>query len=356
MESWYTMGDHIVASYVENVASRVVVFGLDGQVAGDITLPTQGSVGGLSADPFDSEAVFVFSSFFVPPTTYRYDVATGVLTEVARVETDVDVSRFELEQVTVASGDGTPINVYMVHPRGITRDGTQPVLLTGYGGFNIPLMPTFTRNIIHWLEQGGTYAVANIRGGGEFGEAWHQAGMLANKQNVFDDFEAVIRWFSDSGYSNPSRIAINGGSNGGLLMGAMITQCPEAFQAAVADVGLYDMVRFTQFPPAEIWMAEYGDPSEAAAFEYLLAYSPYHNVTDGTAYPSVLITTAEQDTRVSWRHSTKFAARLQDSTSSDRPVLFYMSRTTGHGAGTGQTDLVREFVRMYTFLETELGM
>jgi prolyl oligopeptidase len=239
----------------------------------------------------------------------------------------------------------------------MARDGSNPVLLTGYGGFNVSLLPGFARNALYWLEKGGVYAVANLRGGSERGEEWHRAGNLGNKERVFEDFEAVISWLSTSGVSRPERIGITGGSNGGLLMGAMITRIPDKFAAAASYVGLYDMLRYDRFPPAELWVTEYGSArASAEQFRWLYGYSPYHRVQDGTRYPAVLIETADHDSRVFWGHSTKFAARLQEATRSDRPVWFFMERQVGHGAGTGLSDLVRRYDRAYGFLEDALGV
>jgi prolyl oligopeptidase len=340
--------------YVEGLAARVALYDLTGHHEGDIPLPTRGSVGTLELSLDGRRLAFTFDSYFHPPTLYGFE--EGALVVLDRVAADIDTDAYRLTQVEVPSVDGTPINVFLVHRRDLVHDGTQPVLLSGYGGFSYAMLPGFSRNVLYWLERGGVYAVANIRGGGEYGEEWHQAGMLHNKPNTFADFEAVIRWLGTSGLSAPERIAIIGASNGGLLMGAMLTRCPEAFRAAVASVGLYDMVRFTEFPPAEIWMGEYGNPAEPADFQVLLGYSPYHNVVEGTAYPAVFVDTADQDTRVSWRHSTKFAARLQEATTGSAPILFYMLREQGHGAGTGMSDTVRQYVRYYTFIETELGV
>ena len=275
-----------VVSYVENVSSRLRLFDFAGEPLGEIDLPVQGSVRNVATQAGSDQVVFSFDSFFYPPTLHAYSPDQG-LTVVDRVAADIDPSGYALDQVEVTSADGTPINVFLVHRRDLEHDGDQPVLLNGYGGFNASMMPGFTRNTLYWLEQGGVYALANIRGGGEFGEEWHRDGMRENKRNVFDDFEAVIRWLSSSGLSRPERIAIIGASNGGLLMGAMVTRCPDAFRAAVSSVGLYDMVRFTEFPPAEIWISEYGDPQNADEFAYLIDYSPYHNVVGGEAYPAV---------------------------------------------------------------------
>jgi prolyl oligopeptidase len=275
-----------------------------------------------------------------------------------QVEAPLDLSTLEITQERVPSADGTPINVYLVHRRDLPRDGNAPVLLSAYGGFNISLLPSFQRHPLYWVERGGIFAVANLRGGGEFGEAWHRAGNLGNKEHVFEDMEAVIRWFSESsGWSQPSRIAITGGSNGGLLMGAMITRCPDAFGAAASYVGLYDMVRYHLFPPAELWITEYGSSEDATQFGWLSGYSPYHRVREGVHYPSVLIETADHDTRVHWGHSTKFAARLQEASGEADPAIwFYRERDVGHGAGTPVSSMVQRYVRMYAFVEHALGV
>jgi prolyl oligopeptidase len=352
-------GDRLVLHYVENVRSRIRVLEADGRVVRDVELPALGAVDNVSGQPGrrSTRVAMTFSSFFWAPSLLAFDVATDAApTRLDQVRTDVDPNAFELHQDAARSRDGTPINVYWMSKRGLARDGRLPVLLTGYGGFNVNLLPSFSRHALYWLERGGVYAVANLRGGAEFGEEWHRAGMFEKKTNVFDDMEAVIRWLSSSGISSPDRIAITGGSNGGLLMGAMITRCPDAFRATVAHVGLYDMVRYHRFPPAELWTTEYGDPERPDALRWLHGYSPYHNVRERTAYPAILITTADHDSRVHWAHSTKFAAALQEATSSDRPIYFHMERQVGHGAGTRITDVIRRYVRQYTFVEHELGM
>ena len=358
LDSFHPVGDLLVVPYVENVVSRLRIYGLDGSDRGDVELPLEiGSAGSLAVEPGSTVLTYQYTSFFFPPALFETDLLTGETRRIDAVEADIDASEYTVTRETVTSPDGTPINVFVVHRADMERDGNQPVLLNGYGGFNVSLTPGFARNTIYWLEQGGVYAVANIRGGGEFGEEWHQDGMLGNKQNVFDDFAAVIRWLGgESGISSPDRIAINGGSNGGLLMGAMLTQCPDAFRATITSVGLYDMVRYTLFPPAEIWISEYGDPDVAEDFEWLHAYSPYHNVEDGTAFPATLVLTADSDTRVSWQHSTKFTAALQDANSGDNQILFLMKRDQGHGAGTSLSDTVDEYVQRFTFIETELGV
>ncbi|MFK7987891.1 MAG: prolyl oligopeptidase family protein [Sandaracinaceae bacterium] len=345
--------EHMVVHRLENIASRLRLFTLEGEEAGSIELPDDGELFGLDADEATGRVAYGFSSFLHPPALYTWTLEGRASEELDRVQTDLDLSDFQLSRASVPSADGTPINVFYVHRRDLARDGTARVLLNGYGGFNVSLQPGFQRNAVYWVERGGVYAVANLRGGGEFGEEWHQAGNRGNKERVFEDFEAVIRWLgTDSGISDASRIAITGGSNGGLLMGALLTRAPDSFAATVSGVGLYDMVRYHRFPPAELWISEYGSAEDAEQFGWLHAYSPYHRVTEGTAYPATLITTADHDTRVHWAHSTKFTARLQEATGAPDPsIYFYMVRSVGHGAGTRLSDTVERYVRLYSFVD-----
>ncbi|MDO9022966.1 MAG: prolyl oligopeptidase family serine peptidase [Deltaproteobacteria bacterium] len=358
IEDFTLAGDRLVVSSLQNIASRLRSFTLDGADPRDIPLPAEGSAPSVVSNSGSPVVVFGFQSFFEPSAVMAVDARpSGLRPQVVDHATaDVDFSRFVVERAAVPSRDGTPINAFILRPRAATADGTNPVLLYGYGGFNVSLLPTFRRDPLYWLERGGIYVVANLRGGGEFGEEWHQAGAMGNKQHVYEDFEAVLGWLSSSRWSSPSRIAINGGSNGGLLMGAMLTRAPERFAATFASVGLYDMVRFARFPPAEIWTSEYGDPARPDAFAWLHAYSPYHRVRDGERYPAAWIETADHDTRVHWGHSTKFAARLQDAQAGSAPLYFYMQRDVGHGAGTQRSDELRRLTRMFTFLEDRLGM
>ncbi|MBL8603599.1 MAG: S9 family peptidase [Myxococcales bacterium] len=363
LEGFSLTASRIVAWRLEDIVSRVSLYDLQGRPQGALALPGDGSLGGVDTDARGETVALLYSSLVTPPTVLTVEgrgparAGQALRPEpLAAAQSDVDFSQLELERGRVRSADGTAVNVFLLHRRGIARDGSNPVLLYGYGGFNVPLLSRFLRDPLYWVERGGVYAMANLRGGSEFGEAWHRAGALDQKEHVFEDFEAVIAWLSSSGLSRPDRIALHGASNGGLLMGAMITRVPTQFRAAVAGVGLYDMVRFPQFPPAEIWMSEYGDPSRADDFRWLYRYSPYHRVVDGTAYPTVWIETADHDTRVHWAHSTKFAARLQEATSSANPVHFFMQRDVGHGSGTQRSDQLRALVRMYTFVEDALAM
>jgi prolyl oligopeptidase len=246
--------------------------------------------------------------------------------------------------------------MFVVHPRGMVLDGTNPTYLTGYGGFNISMTPAFSRSLILWLERGGVLAVPNLRGGGEYGESWHQAGMLERKQNTFDDCIAAAEWLIAEGYTSPERLAVAGGSNGGLLAGAVLTQRPDLFRAVVIQVPLLDMLRYHHFLIARLWIPEYGSADDATQFEWLRAYSPYHRVVDGTPYPAVLLATAESDTRVDPMHARKMAARLQAATSSEHPVLLRLESKAGHGAGKPVSKLIEELTDVWSFVSSELGV
>ncbi|HEY2732639.1 MAG TPA: prolyl oligopeptidase family serine peptidase, partial [Polyangiales bacterium] len=348
--------DFIVVHRIVDVHSKLELFTQDGQARGEIALPGPGSIDALHGTIENNRIAFIWNSLLHAPTLFSYDLDQQQLQRLYQVQTDFDASRYQLQQVKVQSADGTPVNVYYVERRGSAHDRQTPVLLTGYGGFDVSLLPSFSRSAIYFLEQGGIFAQANLRGGGEFGDSFHRDGMLKNKQRVFEDFEAVIRWFSSSGISNPNRIAITGGSNGGLLIGAMITRAPGTFAAAASYVGLYDMLRYPLFPPASVWISEYGDPNDPDIAAYLRSYSPYHNVRDHSVYPAVLIETADHDTRVFWGHSAKFAARLQSANAGDKPIYFYMQRAVGHGHGSGVSDQVERYARQYAFLRAALDM
>jgi prolyl oligopeptidase len=359
IEGWTIAKDQLAVHTVENVRSHLALHRLDGTRRTELPLPTAGSIEGLSADPKTGFLAFGFSSFFYPPAIFATPISathSEAPEQRYQVANDLDLAALQITQLHARSKDGTQVPVHLVHKTGMARDGQNPVLLTGYGGFNVALLPDFTRNALYWIERGGVYAVANLRGGSEFGESWHRAGMLEHKHHVFEDFEAVLQLLSESGISNPKRIAIMGGSNGGLLVAAAITRAPQLFSAAIANVGLYDMLRYHLFPPAQIWTSEYGDPRDEKAARWLAAYSPYHHVVPGTRYPAVLIESADHDTRVHWAHSTKLAARLQDAQSGERPIYFYLERQQGHGAGTRLQDLVLQYSRAYAFIETQLGV
>jgi prolyl oligopeptidase len=350
------IGENLALSYLERASSRLELTDLEGRSRRALPLPTIGSVFGWGGEWDGDELLYGFSSYTVPPSVYRVSLANGQQELWRRVEADLAPDAFEVHQVMYPSKDRTEVSMFLVHRRGLVRDGTNPVYLTGYGGFNISMTPGFSRSLLLWLEQGGVVAVPNLRGGGEYGEAWHQGGMLANKQNSFDDFVAAAEWLIAERYSGPERLVIAGGSNGGLLMGAALTQRPELFRAVIVQVPLLDMLRYHQFRIARLWIPEYGNPEDPAHFRWLRAYSPYHNIQAGTAYPAVLLATAESDTRVDPMHARKMTAMLQATTRSDRPVLLRLEPRAGHGAGKPVSKVLEELVDMWSFVFAELGM
>lgn len=350
------VGRHLVLDYLERAASRLRIAHLDGSHIREHRLPGIGSVFGMGAEWDGTELFYGYSSFTVPPSVYRVDLETGAETLWRRVEADIDPDRYEARQVTYPSRDGTPITMFVVHRRGIRLEGANPTYLTGYGGFNVSLTPGFARSQFLWLERGGVLAMPNLRGGGEYGESWHQAGMAGKKQNTFDDFIAAAEWLVANGYTRPERLAIAGGSNGGLLMGAALTQRPDLFRAVVIQVPLLDMLRYHRFLLARLWLPEYGSPEKPEEYAWLRAYSPYHHVQDGIAYPAVLLATAESDTRVDPMHARKMTARLQAATGSARPVLLRLESKAGHGAGKPVAKVLDEYTDVWSFVFHELGL
>ena len=350
------VGESLALSYLERASSKLELASLEGRNRRTIPLPAIGSVFGWDGEWDGDELLYGFSSYTVPPSIYRVDLASGQQKLWQRVEADLAPDAFEVHQVRYLSKDGTGVSMFLVHRRGLVRDGSNPVYLTGYGGFNISMTPVFSRSMLLWLEQGGVVAVPNLRGGGEYGEAWHHDGMLANKQNSFDDFVAAAEWLIGEGYTRPEHLAIAGGSNGGLLMGAVITQRPELFRAVIVQVPLLDMLRYHKFRIARLWIPEYGNPDHPEQFRWLRAYSPYHNIQAGTAYPAVLLATAESDTRVDPMHARKMTALLQASTSSGRPVLLRLEPRAGHGAGKPVSKVLEELVDTWSFVFAELGL
>ena len=348
--------NHLVLSYVERASSRLRIADLDGRGVRDLPLPAIGSVFGIGAEWDSTELLVGFSSFTVPPAIYRMVLPEGEPELWRRVAVDLDPGRYEVEQVTYGSKDGTPVSMFIVRPAGLVRDGSRPVYLTGYGGFNISMLPGFSRSLLLWLEAGGVVAIPNLRGGGEYGEAWHQAGMLGKKQNTFDDFIAAAEYLIRERYTSPRHLAVAGGSNGGLLMGAVLTQRPDLFRAVVIQVPLLDMLRYHHFLIARLWIPEYGSPDDPREFEWLRSYSPYHHVRDGVAYPAVLLATAESDTRVHPMHARKMTALLQSATGSGYPVLLRLETQAGHGAGKPVSKLVDELADSWTFVFRELDV
>jgi prolyl oligopeptidase len=293
LEQVLVVGNWLVTKYMQNASSRLKIFSSSGEYLRDIELPTLGTVYGLNGEWDGSEILFNFESYFVPPTIYHYDLKADKPTLYEQVKAYIDTSSYQVEQVWYESKDRTKISMFLVYKKGITLDGNNLIFLTGYGGFNVARTPYFQRSAFLWLENGGVYAVPNLRGGSEYGEEWHKAGMLGNKQNVFDDFISAAEWLISNGYTNPSRLVISGGSNGGLLMGAALTQRLDLFRVVICANPLLDMIRYHNFLIAKLWMPEYGSSEDSTQFQWLFAYSPYHHVRDGTAYPATLILTAD---------------------------------------------------------------
>jgi prolyl oligopeptidase len=356
LEGVRVAGGALALSYLERASSRLRLTDLDGGSPREVPLPTLGSLFGTGAEWDGRELFFGFSSYAVPPSVYRIDLDSGAMALWRRVEADVDPERFTVSQVAVRSRDGTAVTMFLVHHGDLRRDGSNPVYLTGYGGFNISMTPAFSRSLLLWLEHGGVVAIPNIRGGGEYGEEWHRNGMLGRKQNSFDDFIAAAEWLIAEGYTRPDRLAAAGGSNGGLLMGAVLTQRPELCRAVVIQVPLLDMLRYHRFLIARLWIPEYGTADDPEQFRWLRAYSPYHHVREGTAYPAVLLATAESDTRVDPLHARKMTARLQAASASGRPVLLRLESRAGHGAGKPLSKVLDELTDTWTFVFWELGV
>jgi len=348
--------DTFVANYMHDASSRLRLFTLEGRLVKDLPLPTLGSIGSISGERKDDEMFYAFTSFLYPTTIFRYDFKSGGTSVFKAPTIDFDPSGYETKQVFYSSKDGTRVPMFITHKKGLHLDGSNPTYLYGYGGFNISLTPSFSVAMLVWLEQGGVYAVPNLRGGGEYGEEWHQAGMHDKKQNVFDDFIAAAEYLIAQGYTSPSKLAIAGGSNGGLLVGAAITQRPELFGAALPAVGVMDMLRFHKFTIGWAWVTDYGSADSAAQFPYLYKYSPLHNIRAGTRYPATLVTTADHDDRVVPGHSFKFTAALQAAQAGPRPVLIEIETKAGHGAGKPTSKLIEEQADRFAFLARNLGM
>ena len=350
------VADHFLVRYLHDARSRVRVFDRQGRPVREIALPGLGVASGFAGRRTDTETFYAFSSFTVPGSIYRYDVIRGESTLFREPRLAFDPSQYQTQQLFYTSKDGTRVPLFLVGRRDVPRDGRQPTILYGYGGFNIPQTPTFSVSTIAWLEMGGLYAVANLRGGGEYGREWHEAGRRERKQNVFDDFIAAAEFLIAQGYTSPQHLAIRGGSNGGLLVGAVMTQRPELFAAAVPAVGVMDMLRFHKFTIGWAWVGEFGSSDDPEQFRTLYAYSPLHNLRPGRCYPATLITTADHDDRVVPAHSFKFAAALQAAQAADRPVLIRIETRAGHGAGTPTTKQIEAAADVLAFLAAELKM
>lgn len=349
-------GDRIVAHYLKDASSRVYLYDYDGQKTGELALPTLGTLGSFSSDKGENTAFFSFSSFTFPSNTYKYDVAENSYEIYKSSEVDFDPEKYEIKQVFYPSKDGAKIPMFIVHKKGLKLDGNNPTLLYGYGGFNVSVLPRFNVSTLILLENGGIYAVANIRGGGEYGKEWHEAGTKLQKQNVFDDFIAAAEYLVDNKYTSSQKLAIRGGSNGGLLVAACVNQRPDLFQVALPAVGVMDMLRFHKFTIGWAWTGDYGSSEDSTEFHYLLGYSPLHNIKEGINYPATLVTTADHDDRVVPAHSFKYIAELQAKHRGDNPVLIRIETQAGHGAGKPTEKIIEEATDMWAFLFQNLGV
>ncbi len=356
LESVSWVGRLFIATYLEDATSRVRLFDRNGQHVRDLALGGLGSVSGFPGRGDDTETFYAFTSFTEPGVIYRYDLATGESREYHRTRLAFDPASATVEQVFFTSKDGTRVPMFLVHRRGLERDGSHPTLLYGYGGFNVSLTPFFSATLAVWLEMGGVLAIPNLRGGGEYGEEWHRAGTKLAKQNTFDDFIAAAEWLVANRITRPERLAIQGGSNGGLLVGAAMTQRPDLFAVALPQVGVMDMLRFHRFTAGQFWVDDYGSADDPEEFRVLRSYSPYHNLKPGTAYPATLVTTADTDDRVIPGHSFKFAAALQAAQAGPQPVLIRIETRAGHGAGTPVAKRIEESADTFAFVVANLGM
>jgi prolyl oligopeptidase len=356
MQGVSLIGNRFYVSYLHDAHSLVRIADVRGRSVGTIELPGIGSGGLPGAHRNDRFAYYAFTAFTYPPTIYKYDTVTGASTVAVQPKIAFDPSPYVTEQIFTTSKDGTKIPVFVTHRKDMPLDGSTPTILYGYGGFNISITPYFSSAVAMWLQMGGAYAVVTLRGGGEYGDAWHDAGRLANKQHVFDDFIAAAQMLIDKKITTSAKLAANGGSNGGLLVGAAITQRPDLFGAAIPEVGVLDMLRFQKFTVGKAWVTDYGS-SEASAdqFAYLYKYSPYHNVKDGTHFPPTLVMTSDHDDRVYPAHSFKFAAALQHAQAGDAPILLRVESKAGHGAGRPTEKIIDDVADRYAFLVKYLG-
>jgi prolyl oligopeptidase len=356
MASVSMVADRFALTWRVDAHEKLKLYDMTGRLEKEVALPTIGTVGGLVARREDQEGFYAFTSFTYPTTIYRYDVAAGASHVFKQPRVDIRPERFETRQVFYASKDGTRVPMFVVHRKGLALDGRNPTYLFGYGGFNVSLGPSFSPAILTWMEMGGVFAQPNLRGGGEYGKEWHDAGRLEKKQNVFDDFIAAAEWLIASKYTQPSKLAIGGGSNGGLLVGACLNQRPDLFGAALPAVGVMDMLRFHKFTIGWAWKSDYGSSESKPGFDVLFKYSPLHNIKPGTKYPATLVTTADHDDRVVPAHSHKYIATLQAAQAGPAPVLTRIETRAGHGAGKPTAKLIEERADQWAFLVKTLGI
>ena len=350
------VGGKIFAQYLKDAAANVKVYATDGKFVRDVTMPGVGTAGGFGGRYSNAETFFSYTSLTTPSEIYRYDVATGTATLFKRPKTAFNPDEFETRQAFVTSKDGTKFPIFIAHKKGLKLDASNPTILYGYGGFNVSETPSYRITAATWIKMGGVYVSASIRGGGEYGAAWHDAGTKLKKQNVFDDFIAAAEWLVANKYTQPAKLAINGGSNGGLLVGAVVNQRPDLFGAAVPQVGVMDMLRFHKFTIGWAWVSDYGSSDTADEFKALYAYSPLHTIQSGQKYPSILVTTADHDDRVVPAHSFKYAATLQAAETGEAPKLIRIETSAGHGAGTPTSKVIQERSDILAFIANALGM
>jgi prolyl oligopeptidase len=356
IEGANVVNDMFIVSYLKDARSQVKIHQTDGRFVREVALPGLGSTSGFSGKRTDKETFYAYGSFTTPYPIYRYDLTTGKSTLFRQPKVDFDPAQYETKQVFYRSKDGTRVPMFITHRKGLKLDGTNPTLLYGYGGFNVSETPAFSISRLVWMEMGGVFALANLRGGGEYGKDWHEAGMKLKKQNVFDDFIAAAEWLISNKYTSTPKLAVQGGSNGGLLVGAVITQRPDLFGAALPAVGVMDMLRFNKFTIGAAWASDYGSPETPGEFKALYAYSPLHNLKAGTSYPPTLITTADHDDRVWPGHSFKFAAAMQAAQGGRAPVLIRIETKAGHGAGKPTSKIIEEYADLWGFLVRTLNM
>ncbi len=356
LQSVGTAGGYLFASYLKDASTKVYQYTYEGKLVREIKLPGIGTAGGFGGEKEDKEFFYTFSSFSTPPSIYRFNIATGQSTLFRKTEVKVKTDDFVTEQVFFTSKDGTKVPMFLTYKKGMVRNGQNPVLIYGYGGFNIPVTPGFSTSNAFFVEQGGIYVSVTLRGGSEYGEKWHKAGMLDRKQNVFDDFIGAAEHLIKEKYTNNQKIAIRGGSNGGLLVGAAMTQRPDLFKVALPAVGVMDMLRFHKFTVGWGWAVEYGNADSASQFPYLYKYSPYHNLKPGVSYPATMVTTADHDDRVVPAHSFKFASRLQEYNAGTNPMLIRIETNAGHGAGKPTSKVIDEATDIWSFVMYNLGM
>lgn len=356
LEGIALIGGKIVAEYMKDACSKAYIYDMAGKKLDELNLPGIGTLGGLNGHKDDNIAVYGYSSFTFPSTIYKYDIEKNESVIYRDPKVDFDASLYETKQIFYESKDGTKVPMFIVHKKGLAMNGKNPTLLYGYGGFNVSMTPGFSTSRLILLEQGGVFAMANLRGGGEYGEDWHLAGTKERKQNVFDDFIAAAEYLIQNGYTSPDYMAINGGSNGGLLVGACMIQRPDLFRVALPAVGVMDMLRYHRFTIGWAWVSDYGSSDNAGDFAYLIKYSPLHNLKKGTCYPATMVTTADHDDRVVPAHSFKFAATLQEAQNCSNPVLIRIETKAGHGAGKPTAKIIEELADFYSFIFYNMGV